>query len=62
MTPDMNKTAKKMKTVKAAWNKAPAGAKKDASLKHFEAAQKSHAANNDADTNKSLDAATHALS
>lgn len=62
MAPDTNKTAKKMKTVKTAWDKAPADTKKDTSLKHFEAAQKSHAANNDADTNKSLDAARNALS
>lgn len=31
-------TAEKMKTVKAAWDKAPAGPKKDAALKHYQAA------------------------
>lgn len=61
MTPDTNKTAEKMKTVKAAWDKAPSGAKKDASLKHYQAAEKAHTAKNDADTNTSLDAATKAL-
>ena len=61
MTPEQNKTADKMKSVKAEWDKAPAGPKKDAALKHYEAAEKAHTAKNDADTNKELDAATHAL-
>ncbi len=61
MTPEQNKTADKMKTVKAAWDKAPSGPKKDAALKYYEAAQKAHTAKNEADTNKALDAATHAL-
>jgi hypothetical protein len=61
MTPEQNKTAEKMKSVKATWDKAPSGPKKDAALKHFEAAQKAHTAKNDAETNKELDAATHAL-
>ena len=37
--------AEMLKTVKAAWDKAPAGPKKDAALKHYrtaEAALKSH--------------------
>ena len=42
MTPDQNKTAEKMKSVKAAWDKAPAGPKKDAALKHYQAAEKAH--------------------
>jgi hypothetical protein len=65
MTSETNKStnvADKMKTVKAAWDKAPAGPKKDAALKHYQAAEKAHTAKNDADTHKSLDAATHALS
>jgi hypothetical protein len=33
-------TAEKMKTVKAAWDKAPAGMKKDNALKHYQAAEK----------------------
>jgi hypothetical protein len=64
MTPDTNaasKAAEKMKTVKAAWDKAAAGPKKDAALKHYEAAQKAHAAKDDAKTMKELDAAAHAL-
>ncbi|MCR9151219.1 MAG: hypothetical protein NXH83_13675 [Rhodobacteraceae bacterium] len=61
MTPEQNKTAEKMISVKAAWDKAPAGPKKDAALKHYQAAEKAHTAKNDAETNKELDAATHAL-
>lgn len=61
MTSEQNKTADKMKSVKAAWDKAPTGPKKDAALKHYQAAEKAHTAKNDADTNKELDAATHAL-
>jgi len=61
MTPEQTKTAGKMKSVKAAWDKAPAGPKKDRALKHYLAAEKAHTAKNDADRNKELDAATHAL-
>lgn len=61
MTTDHNETATKMSTVKAAWDKAPSGPKKDAALQHYQAAEKSHTANNDAETNKALDAATKAL-
>ena len=61
MTPEQTKTTDKMKTVKAAWDKAPAGPKKEAALKHYQAAEKAHTAKNDAETNKALDAATHAL-
>lgn len=64
MTPETNKStnvADKMKTVKAAWDKAPSGPKKDAALKHYQAAEKAHTAKNDSDTHKELDAATHAL-
>jgi hypothetical protein len=53
--------AEQMKTVKAAWDASPAGAKKDAALKHYQAAEKSHTAHNDAETIKSLDAAKLAL-
>ena len=53
--------AEHMKTVKAAWDKAPAGAKKDAALKHYQAAEKAHTAKHDAEATKELDAATHAL-
>ena len=61
MTPEQNKTAEKMTSAKAAWDKAPAGPKKDAALKHYQAAEKANTAKNDAETNKELDAATHAL-
>lgn len=61
MTPEQNKTAEKMKSVKAAWDKAPSGPKKDAALKHYQAAEKANIAKNDAETNKELDAASHAL-
>ena len=64
MTPETNasaKAAEKMKSVKAAWDKAPAGPKKDAALKHYQAAEKAQTAKNDAETIKELDAATHAL-
>lgn len=61
MTPEQTKTADKMTSVKAAWDKTPSGPKKDAALKHYQAAQKAHSARNDADTNKELDAVTRAL-
>jgi hypothetical protein len=61
MTPVQNTTAEKMTTVKAAWDKAPSGPKKDAALKHYQAAEKAHTAKNDAETNKELDAAARAL-
>jgi hypothetical protein len=61
MTPEQNKTAEKMTSVKTAWDNAPAGPKKDAALKHYQAAEKANTAKNEAETNKELDAATHAL-
>jgi hypothetical protein len=54
-------TADKMKSVKAAWDAAPAGPKKDAALKHFRAAEKAEAAHDDAECNRELDAARKAL-
>jgi hypothetical protein len=54
-------TADKMKSVKAAWDKAPAGPKKDAALKHYRAAEQAQTAKNDTEANRELDAATHAL-
>ncbi len=67
MTPEQNKTAEnktaeKMTSVKAAWDKAPAGPKKDAALKHYEAAEKANTAKNDAKANKELNAASEKLS
>jgi hypothetical protein len=61
MTPEQNKTADKMTAVKTAWDKSPAGPKKDAALQHYRAAEKANMAKNDAETNKELDAAIHAL-
>jgi hypothetical protein len=50
-----------MKAVKAAWDKAPAGPKKDAALKHYQAAEKAQTAKNDAECTRELAAAEHAL-
>ncbi|KEO52141.1 hypothetical protein SMB34_08485 [Thalassospira permensis NBRC 106175] len=50
-----------MKTVKAAWDKAPSGPKKEAALKHYQAAETAQKAKNDPECIKSLDAATKAL-
>lgn len=61
MTPEQNMTAEKMTSVKTAWDKAPAGPKKDAALKHYQAAELANTSQNAAETNKHLDAATHAL-
>lgn len=60
-TKDFTSIQDQMKAVRAAWDKAPMGPKKDAALKHFQAAEKSHEAKNDADCLKSLDAAKAAL-
>jgi hypothetical protein len=57
----MTSTADKMKAVKAAWDKAPAGPKKEAALKHYQAAEKAHTGNNDAECTRELAAAEHAL-
>jgi hypothetical protein len=54
-------TAEKMKTVKAAWDIAPIGPKKDAALLHYQAAEKAQAAKHDAECIRELDAATRAL-
>lgn len=51
----------RMKTVKAAWDKAPSGPKKEAALKHYQAAEKAQKASNEADCIKACDAATKAL-
>lgn len=56
------KAAEKMKTVKADWDKAPAGPKKDAALKHYQAAEKSHKDKKDDQAIRELDMATKALS
>jgi hypothetical protein len=56
-----NKTSDMMTTVKSAWDAAPAGPKKDASLKHYQAAQTAQTAKDDATCLRELDAAKHAL-
>jgi hypothetical protein len=63
MTPEADKTsaADKMKTVKADREKSPTGQKKDASLKHYQAAEKAHSAHDNADIHTSPDAAAKAL-
>lgn len=60
-TNNFTSTQDQMKTVKAAWDKAPMGPKRDAALKHYQAAEKAQAANNEAECLKSLDAAKAAL-
>ena len=54
--------ADKMKSVKANWENAPSGLKKNVSLNYYQAAEKFYADKNTADTNKQLDRATRALS
>lgn len=64
MTPDTNQSSKAadlMRTCKAACDKAAAGPKKDAALKHYHAAEKAHAAKNDAECVTECNAATLAL-
>lgn len=54
-------TSEKMKSVKAIWDKALAGPKNDAALKHDQAAGKAQAARQDAEGMRELDAAAAAL-
>lgn len=61
MTTNFTTTTDKMKSVKAAWDKATSGPKKDKALTHYQAAEKAQMAKNDAECLKELDAATHAL-
>ena len=61
MTPEQTKTAEKMTSVKAEWDKAPAGPKKDAALKHYQAGEKARSADTDAECIKELNAASSAL-
>jgi hypothetical protein len=59
---DANTNAEsRLKTVKAACDKAPAGAKKDAAFKHYSAAEKAHKAKNDKECMTELAAAETAL-
>lgn len=61
MSPEQNKTAEKMISVKAAWDKVPAGPKKDTALMHHQTANAAHTTEGGAETNTELDMATHAL-
>ena len=61
MTHGRLKIDDKMQSVKSACINAPNGPEKDAALKHYQAAEKAHTDKNDADANKGLHAATHAL-
>jgi len=51
-----------MKAVKAAWDNAPAGPKKDAAQKHYAAAEKAMAAKNEVECIRQLESATKSLS
>lgn len=57
----MPNTTEKMKSVKALWDKAVAGPKKEAAMKHYQAAEKAQAAKNDAECLRARDAAKLAL-
>jgi hypothetical protein len=54
-------TEEKLKSVKAAWDKAPAGAQKDTALRHYQAAEKAQLANNEPECIRELDLASRAL-
>jgi len=56
-TNNLTSAQDRMKSVTAAWDKVPAGPKKDAALQHDQAAGKLQAAKNEAECLKSLDAA-----
>lgn len=53
--------SERMKTVKAACDKAPSGPKKEAALKHYQAAEKAQKASNETDCLKSCNEAAKAL-
>jgi len=56
-----SQTVKHMASVKAAWDKAPEGPKKATALKHYQAAEKAHEADNDEEAHKELKEAGRAL-
>jgi len=62
MTPEEIRTAPRMTSVKAAWDKSPAGPRKDRALRHYKAAETADNTRDEARTNKELDAAIQALS
>ncbi|MGR3760667.1 hypothetical protein ACUXV3_11135 [Roseobacteraceae bacterium NS-SX3] len=61
MTSATNRPDLTMNSIKAACEKAPAGPKKDAALKHYQAAEKAQAAKNHTEMNKELGEARQAL-
>lgn len=61
MTPEKTETAEKMKSVKAARDRAPDGPKKDAALKHYRAAEKALSTRNHFEANRELEAVALAL-
>ncbi|MCZ0810825.1 MAG: hypothetical protein ACQEVT_06390 [Pseudomonadota bacterium] len=61
MTIDMTKPSLKMISVMNACNRAAAGPQKTMALKHCQAAAKARAANKEAESNRHLDAAAHAI-
>lgn len=56
-----NQTVKHMASVKAAYDRAPEGSKKATALKHYQAAEKAHEAENDEEAHKELKEASRAL-
>lgn len=56
-----NQTVKHMASVKADWDKAPEGPKKATALKHYQAAEKAHEADNDEEAHNELKEASRAL-
>ncbi|WP_298432369.1 hypothetical protein [uncultured Jannaschia sp.] len=52
---------KHMASVKASWDKAPEGSKKDAALKHYEAAQKAQEADDEDTVHRELKEASRVL-
>jgi hypothetical protein len=60
-TQEHSAAAEQMKAVKATWDKAPAGEKKDAAHVHYAAAEKAWKANDDKGCIKALDKAKQAL-
>lgn len=56
-----SQTERHMASVKAAWDKAPEGSRKDAALKHYQAAQKAHEADDDETAHQELKEASRVL-
>ncbi|TMV06592.1 hypothetical protein FGK63_15640 [Ruegeria sediminis] len=61
MKPETESPALTMTGIKSACDKAPAGPKKDAALRHYRAAEKARTAKKHTEMNKELGAAKQAL-